>query len=397
MDSIERALSTHAMPTIIEDEEIQHPRTEASPSADPTDFRQQPVALRRVGSSNAGDNSLGSMSQEFRAVLAAIGERRPESRLNRPYRESALRDGPRFARNPSQGRPTDGLAGIVDRNGILDSSGGIASEADINEYRQWCLARLDANRQGASAERLPLALPNDSRFVRHDSAREPTTPGQQAASSFSVEPVRPQGAQEMRRRHDTVDTFDNFIESRDDTSDSAGFTASEENLRRQRALLELTRPESPRDRVRSDDSTVREVAHVFAMQRGQQAGPSAVGPFRGLGFQNQEADGPSSSAEPSRHHQRLDRATTGPINDSGHLDFGPVVGPNWAHRDQPAPASLILQLHQHSLLPSSNQRQTTIEINSVAYTVVRGPGGSRDIRLFRNRYVPPPQSGIVTP
>ncbi|MCC8978992.1 hypothetical protein [Bradyrhizobium acaciae] len=72
MESIERALSTHAMPTIIEDEEIQHPRTEASPSTDPTDFRHQPVALRSVGSSNAGDNSLGSMSQEFRAVVAGI-------------------------------------------------------------------------------------------------------------------------------------------------------------------------------------------------------------------------------------------------------------------------------------------------------------------------------------
>ncbi|MGY3533371.1 MULTISPECIES: hypothetical protein [Bradyrhizobium] len=396
MDSIERASSARAMPTIIEDEEIQHPRTETSPSADPTDFRQQPAALRRVGSSNACDNSLGSMSQEFRAVLAGIGERRPESRLNRPYRESVLRDGPRFVRNPSQGRPTDGLTGIVDRNGILDSSGGIASEADINEYRQWCLARLDANRQGASAERMPLAVPVESRFVRHDSAREPTTPGQQAASSRSVETVRHHEAQTLGRRHDTVDTFDNFIESRDDTSDSAGFTASEENLRRQRALLEVTRPVPPRDRVRSDDSTVREVAHVFAMQRGQQAGPSVVGPFRG-GFQNQEAAGPSSSAEPSRHQRRLDHAVTGPMNDSGHLDFGPVVGPNWVHRDQPAPASLILQLHQHGLLPSSSQRQTTIEINSVAYTVVRGPGGSRDIRVFRNRYVPPPQSGIVTP
>ncbi|WP_128970847.1 hypothetical protein [Bradyrhizobium tropiciagri] len=395
MASIERALSTHAMPTIIEDEEIQHPRTEASPSADPTDFRQQPVALRRVGSSNAGDNSLGSMSQEFRAVLAGIGERRPESRLNPPYRESALRDGPRLVRNPSLGRPTDRLTGIVDRNGILDSSGGIASEADTNEYRQWCLERWAANKQGASAERLPLALPDDPRFVRHDSASEPTTPGQQAASSFPVEPVRPQGAQDLRRRHDTVDSFDNSIESRDDTSDSVGFTASEEDLRRQRALFELTRPVPPRDRVRSDDSTVREVAHAFAMQRGHQAEPSVVGPLRGLGFQNQEAAGPSSSAEPSRHHQRLDRATTGPMNGSGHLDFGPVVGPNWVHCDQPAPASLILQLRQHGLLP--NQRQTTIKINSVAYTVVRGPGGARDIRLFRNRYVPPPQSGIVTP
>ncbi|MHC2440083.1 hypothetical protein ACVMB0_007458 [Bradyrhizobium sp. USDA 4451] len=242
MDSIERASSARAMPTIIEDEEVQHPRTEAFPSAGPTDFRQQPAALRRVGSSNACDNSLGSMSQEFRAVLAGIGERRPESRLNRPYRESVLRDGPRFVRNPSEGGPTDGLTGIVDRNGILDSSGGIASEADINEYRRWCLARLDANRQGASAERLPPALPDDSRFVRHDSARGPTTPGQQAASSGSVDAVRHHEAQTLGRRHDTVDTFDNFIESRDDTSDSAGFTASEENLRRQRALLEVTRP-----------------------------------------------------------------------------------------------------------------------------------------------------------
>jgi hypothetical protein len=57
------------------------------------------------------------MSQEFRAVLAGI-ECRRESRLTRPYRESALRGGPRFVRNPSQSRPTDGLTGIVDRNAI---------------------------------------------------------------------------------------------------------------------------------------------------------------------------------------------------------------------------------------------------------------------------------------
>ncbi|MHC2332330.1 hypothetical protein [Bradyrhizobium sp. USDA 4454] len=44
-----------------------------------------------------------------------------------------------------------------------------------------------------------------------------------------------------------------------------------------------------------------------------------------LGFQNQQSRRTSSSAEPSRHHQRLDRATTGPMNDSGHLDFGRVV------------------------------------------------------------------------
>ncbi len=168
--------------------------------------------------------------------------------------------------------------------------------------------------------------------------------------------MRPQGAQDLRRRHDTVNSFDNSIESRDDTSDSVGFTASEEDLRRQRAILELTRPVPPRDRVRSDDSTVREVAHVFAMQRGHQAEPSVVDPLRGLGFQNQEAAGPSSSAEPSRHHQRLDRAITGPMNGSGHLDFGPVVGPNWVHRDQPSPASLILQLRQTAYCRTSDRR-----------------------------------------
>lgn len=321
--------------------------------------------------------------------------------MNRPYRESALRDGPRFVRNPSQGRASDSSEGILDRNAILDSSGGVASEADINDYRQWCLERLARSRLGAnplalsvaSAERSPLALPNDARLVTHDGAREPTTPGQQTASSSSIGPVRHHQAQALGRRSDTVDTFENYIESQDDTSDSLSFTASEENLRRQRALLELARLEPSRDRIRSDD----EFAHAFALQRGQQARPSVVGPARELGFQNQEAAGPSSSAEPSRHRQRLDRAATRPINNSGHLDFGPVVGPNWVHRDQPAPAPLILQLGQHGLLPSSSQPQTSIDINSVAYTVVRGPGGPRDIRLFRNRHVPPPQSRIATP
>ncbi|WP_375784951.1 hypothetical protein ACE10Z_35990 [Bradyrhizobium sp. Pha-3] len=405
MDSIDRALVARTVPTIIEEGEIRRSSTEASPPADPTDSRQQPSALRMVESSNGGDNSLGSMSGEFRAVLAGVQERLPYSRMNRPYRESALRDGPRFVRNPSPGRASDSSEGILDRNAVLDSSGGFASEADINDYRQWCAERLASSSLGAnplalsvaSAERSPLALPNDARLVPHDGAREPTTPGQQTASSPSIAPVRHHQAHALGRRSDTVDTFENYIESQDDTSDSLSFTASEENLRRQRTLLELARLEPSRDRVRSDDSTLREFAHAFALQRGQRAGPSVVGPAREPGFQNQEAAGPSSSAEPLRHRQRLDRAATGPINNSGHLDFGHVVGPNWVHRDQPAPDLLILQLDQQGLLPSSSEPQTSIDIYSVPYTVVRGPGGPRDIRLFRNRYVPPPQSRIATP
>lgn len=187
MDSIERALAARTMPAIIEEEAIRRSSTEASPPAGPTDSRQQPSALRIVESSHGGDNSLGSMSLDFSAVLAGVQERLPISRMNRPYRESALRDGPRFVRNPSQDRASDSSEGILDRNAILDCSGGIASEADINEYRQWCLERLASSRQGAnpqaltvaSAERSPVALPNDTRHVPHDGAREPTTPGHQ--------------------------------------------------------------------------------------------------------------------------------------------------------------------------------------------------------------------------
>ncbi|GEC59522.1 hypothetical protein BEL01nite_85650 [Bradyrhizobium elkanii] len=332
-------------------------------------------------------------------MLAGTPEGLPDSRMNRPYRESALGDGPRLVRNPSQGLASDSSEGIVNRNAILDSSGGFASEADINDYRQWCFERLASSRQGAhplalsvaSAERSPLALPDDARRVPHDGAREPTIPGQQAASSPSIGPGR------LGRRSDTIDSFENFMESRDDTSDSLSFAASEENLRRQRTLLELARLEPSRDRIRSDDPTLREFAHAFALQRGEQPGPSVVDPAGELGFQNQEAAGPSSSAEPLRHRQRLDRAATGPMNNSGNLDFGPVVGPNWVHRDQPAPDPLIRQLRERDLLPSSSRRQRSIDINGVSYTVVRGPGGPRDIRLFRNRYVPPPQSRIATP
>lgn len=78
MDSIERALAARTMPAIIEEEEIRRSSTEASPTAGPTDSRQQPSALRMVESSNGGGgNSLGSMSREFRTVLAGVQETSP--------------------------------------------------------------------------------------------------------------------------------------------------------------------------------------------------------------------------------------------------------------------------------------------------------------------------------
>ncbi|MGY2986245.1 shikimate kinase/phage tail protein X [Bradyrhizobium sp. USDA 4508] len=232
MDSIERAWADRALYTIIEeDEEIQHSSTEASPSA--TDRLEQPSAVSWVESSDGEDNSLGSMSPQLDAVLAEIGrwpnsrlnrpyresalldsprllrnpsqaratdelteinevlaevERRPNSRLNRPYRESALLDGPRLLRNPSPGRAADGLTGIIDRNDILDSSGDIASEADIRSYRQWWAS------SGQEANPLTLSAASTER----DDGREPTTLVQQAALSRSVEPVRHQDAQALR-------------------------------------------------------------------------------------------------------------------------------------------------------------------------------------------------------
>ena len=239
MDSIERGWADRALYTIMEeDEEIQHSSTEASPSAtdhleQPTDHLEQPSAVSWVESSDGEDNSLGSMSPQLGTVLDEIErrpnprlnrpyresalldsprllrnpsqgratdgltgiieglaeiERRPNPRLNRPYRESALLDGPRLLRNPSQGRATDGLTGIIDRDAILDSSGGIASDADIRSYRQWWAS------SGQEANPLTLSAASTER----DDGREPTIPVQQAASSLSVEPVRHQDAQALR-------------------------------------------------------------------------------------------------------------------------------------------------------------------------------------------------------
>ncbi|MCC8941658.1 hypothetical protein H8A97_42270 [Bradyrhizobium sp. Arg62] len=155
------------------------------------------------------------------------------------------------------------------------------------------------------------------------------------------------------------------------------FSASEENFRRQHIAEQLARLERARERIRSDDPLLREFAKSFALQRGQQATPPVGGPAREPGFQNQEAAS-SSSADRLRHNRRPDGAESDPTNDSGQPDFGPVVGPNWVHRDQPAPDPLIRQLRQHRLLPSSSQPQRSIEIYSVPYTVVRGPGGPRE-------------------
>ncbi|VIO69758.1 Shikimate kinase [Bradyrhizobium ivorense] len=190
MEFVERGRADRALYTIIEeDEEIQHSSTEASPSA--TDHLEQSSAVSWVELSDGEDNSLGSMSPQLGTVLAEI-ERRPNPRLNRPYRESALFDSPRLLRNPSQGRATDGSTGIIDRNAILDSSGGIASQRDIRSYRQWCLER--GARSGQEANTLTLSAASTER----DDGREPTIPGQQAASSRSVEPVRHQDAQALR-------------------------------------------------------------------------------------------------------------------------------------------------------------------------------------------------------
>ncbi|WP_141697803.1 hypothetical protein [Bradyrhizobium yuanmingense] len=149
MDSVARAWADRDLYTIIEeDEEIQHSSTEAFSSAD--DHLQQPSAVSWVESSDGEDNSLGSVSPQLGTVLAEI-EHRPNPRLNRPYRESALLDGPRLLRNPSRGSATDGLTGIVDRNTILDSSGGVASEMGIRSYRQWCLERGGRQRAGSQS------------------------------------------------------------------------------------------------------------------------------------------------------------------------------------------------------------------------------------------------------
>nr|WP_245312747.1 shikimate kinase [Bradyrhizobium macuxiense] len=190
MEFVERGRADRALYTIIEeDEEIQHSITEASPSA--TDHLEQPSAVSWVESSDGEDNSVGSMSPQLGAVLAEI-ERHPNSRLNRPYRESALLDSPRLLRIPSQGRATDGLTGIIDRNAILDSSGGIASEMDIRSYRLWCLERGASSGQEAN----PLTLSAAS--TERDDGRELTIPVQQAVSSRSVEPVRDQDAETLR-------------------------------------------------------------------------------------------------------------------------------------------------------------------------------------------------------
>ncbi|VIO70562.1 Shikimate kinase [Bradyrhizobium ivorense] len=190
MEFVERGRADRALYTIIEeDEEIQHSSTEASPSA--TDHLEQSSAVSWVELSDGEDNSLGSMSPQLGTVLAEI-ERRPNPRLNRPYRESALFDSPRLLRNPSQGRANCGPTGIIDRNAILDSFGGIASQMDIRSYRQWCLER--GTRSGQEANTLTLSAASTER----DDGREPTIPGQQAASSRSVEPVRHQDAQALR-------------------------------------------------------------------------------------------------------------------------------------------------------------------------------------------------------
>lgn len=66
----------------------------------PTDCQQQLSALRTPGTLNRAGNSQGSPSP------GGAQTRLPRSRMNLPYSESVLRDGPDFVRDPSQDNPS---------------------------------------------------------------------------------------------------------------------------------------------------------------------------------------------------------------------------------------------------------------------------------------------------